>query len=77
MFSIQNVRGGFIVVVLMCLGRFVQYHVGMSVCRICLGHICSVEERLECKRWELTVADEARLRRVDCCMIRIMWGGTG
>ena len=56
----------------MCLGRFVQYHVGMSVCRICLGHNCSVEEKLECKRWELSVADEARLRRVERCMIRIM-----
>ena len=28
--SVQNVRGGLIIVVLMCLGRWVYYHVGMS-----------------------------------------------
>ena len=30
LFSVRNVRCGFIVVVLMCLGRLVYYHVGMS-----------------------------------------------
>ena len=36
LFSIQNVRGGFIV----------------FVCTACLGHSCSVEEKLEFKRDE-------------------------
>ena len=31
LFSVRNVKGGFIVVVLMCLGRWVYYHVGMSL----------------------------------------------
>ena len=30
-FSVRNVRCEFIVVVLMCLGRLVYYHVGMSL----------------------------------------------
>ena len=31
LFSVRNVRCEFIVVVLMCLGRLVYYHVGMSL----------------------------------------------
>ena len=31
LFSVRNIRGEFIVVVLMCLDRWVYYHVGMSL----------------------------------------------
>ena len=31
LFSVRNVRGGFIAAVLMCLGKSVCYHVGMSL----------------------------------------------
>ena len=53
-FNVQNVRGGFIVVVLMCLGRSVYYHVGMSLSAVLVyvyvaEHNCSVEEKLELK----------------------------
>ena len=148
LFRVRNVRGGFMVVVLMCLGRCVYYHVRMSVCRTYLGHNCSVEklefksgedvlEEVEkfcylgdkiscnggasevvsvrissawekfrelsgvlvgkqglslkqrrkiyqccarrallccCETWELTVADEVRLHRVERRMIRMMCG---
>ena len=40
------------VVVLMCLGRRVYYHVVMCLSIELLGHNCSVEEKLECKRGE-------------------------
>ena len=54
LFSVQNVRGGFIVVVLMCLGRSLYYRVGMSLSAVLfyvyvVGHNCSVEEKLEFK----------------------------
>ena len=50
-FSVQNVRGGFIVVVLMCLGRSVYYHVGVPLSAVLVHvyiveHNCSVEEKL-------------------------------
>ena len=54
LFSVQNVRGGFTVVVLMCLGRSLYYRVGMSLSAVLVyvyvvGHNCSVEEKLEFK----------------------------
>ena len=49
--SVQNVRGGFIVIVLMCLGRWVYYCVQMSLSLECLAHNHSVE-KLEFKRDE-------------------------
>ena len=36
----------------MCLGRWVYYHVGIPLPIECLGHNCSVEEKLEFKRGE-------------------------
>ena len=61
--SVWNVRAGFIVVVLMCLGRSVilstiirsgllSESTIIFVCRTCLGHNCSVEEKLEFKKGE-------------------------
>ena len=51
--SVENVRVGFIIVVLMWLGRWVYYHVVMScLCRTCLGYNCSVGEKLEFKSSE-------------------------
>ena len=53
LFNVRNARVGFIVIALMCLGRCVYYHVGMSfVCRTCLGHNCSVEGKLGFKKSE-------------------------
>ena len=48
LFSVQSVRGRYIVVVLVCLGMSWD----VFICRTCLGHICSVEEKLEFKRGE-------------------------
>ena len=63
--SVWNVRGGFIAVVLMCLGLLscllssdqVYYQSlllcwNVFVCRTCLGHNCSVEKKLEFKTGE-------------------------
>ena len=53
LFNVRNARVGFIVIALMCLGRCVYYHVGMSfVCRTCLGHNCSVEGKSGFKKSE-------------------------
>ena len=53
LFSVPKVRGGFTIVVLMCLGRRVCYLVIMCLfCKTCLAQNCSVEEMLELKQGE-------------------------
>ena len=53
LFSVRNVTGGFVVVVLMCLGWWVYSRVEMSFSvEHTLDHNCSVEEKLEFKRGE-------------------------
>ena len=51
LFSVPNVRGGFIVIFLMCLGGLLSCR-DVFVCRTCLGHNCSIEEKSEFKRCE-------------------------
>ena len=51
--GIGNVRGGFIEVVLMCLGRWVYYRVGLCLpVDSCLGRNCTIKEKLGFKRGE-------------------------
>ena len=56
LYIIRNVRGEFIVVDLMCLGRLSLSCWDVFVCRTCLGHNCSVE-KLEFKRGEYVLEE--------------------
>ena len=50
LFNVRNVRGGFIVVVHMSRQVSQLSCWDIFVCRTCLGHNCSVEEKLEFKK---------------------------